>query len=124
MAVIERKVTYIVQYSYPACRDDGDPDGFHDIFWLKSSIKVDALNDQEAQLASMGNESHREEVCYHGRRANPSAIIKIVEELTKDGWERRTESEVPLPRLEQCPCGKKYWPIKGERKCHELVPVC
>lgn len=115
---VARAVTYKVHYRYPWCFDDGGM--YHDENWSDSSRVIEAKNDREAQLASLANEFHGKEHCYHGRSAYPVRIEKTVRERNAESWERTTVTDIPLPRRKKCPCGKDYWPIHGEKPCHKL----
>lgn len=115
---IGRKTVYTIHYRYPTCYDDGLP--FHDEFYNDAAKVVEVKTDSEAQVASLADEFHRKEYCYHGRHSYTTKITKKVTETAEDGWVRVTESEVPRPTKKRCPCGQQYWPVLGEKPCHEL----
>lgn len=123
---VTRKVSYRIAYAYPWCFDDDSPSGIgdHQVNWTRTGKDIDVRTDREAQLASFGPEFHGSVGCHcSNARAHPTAIIKTVVERTADGFERTTQTKVPLPRSRECACGKVYWPVKGEKACHELKPV-
>lgn len=122
--VASRKVTYTVAYTTVYCVDIDSPSGIgdHQLHWDRNGKEVSAKNDREAQLASLSPEFRRTVGCHcSSARGSVVGIIKKVFERTADGFERTTETNVPLPKNERCPCGKRYWPVKGERPCHQLL---
>lgn len=120
--VVERTVTYIVHYKYPACFDDG---GWgHDTYWVDCSSGVDADSDDAARRATFEVREFRErEHCYHGRSAFPVRIVRTTREVTGDGFSRVTEADVSLPPIERCPCGERYVAVLGGSACHALTEI-
>lgn len=119
---ITRTVTYTVHYRYPWCFDDGGIG--HDLCWDNSSKAIEAADDQQAQLVALETkEFHAEEHCYHNRRAYVVKIVATVYETMPGGWSRTRTYEVPQARGHKCPCGKVYWPVRGEQACHALQAV-
>lgn len=116
---IQTTATYSVEVSVPWCFDDGHP--VHDQGWEKKIEPIEANSDREAQLLSL--ELRKPEFCYHGRYSITHRIIKTVREVTEDGFERETSYDIPVPRKKKCPCGREYWPVKGEEACHAIVPA-
>ena len=115
---VERNVLYIIHYKYSWVFDDDSPSGIGDHItnWSATNEVLEATTDREAQLASMASKFHDNDHLITG-------IEKVVHEVTSDGFERTTTSKVPLPHSKTCPCGKVYWPIKGETACHELITL-
>ena len=114
-------VSYQIAYSSPTCFDDGGIS--HDQYYSDYTDKITAASDEEAQRISLSDKYHRREYCRHGRHSHTTGITKTVTETTEDGWERVTTTAVPLPTKKWCACRREYWPILGEKACHELVPI-
>lgn len=116
--------TYRIHYVYFGCFDDGYQLE-HDLSTHETSIVLaDISSDIQAQLVCIDPSKPwwEKEHCYHGRVSYPTKIVKIVHE-EKDGWERTTETTIPIPKVKVCVCGRKYWEVKGERACHKVVPA-
>lgn len=120
---MEASTTYSIEYMYQSCFDDGGLG--HDITDHTAEVKIEADSDESAQIISLGEGGwRRPKHCYdQAYGPSPTRIVKRIHEETEDGFTRDTTEYVPLPRNRQCPCGNRYWPIRGEKACHELVEV-
>lgn len=118
--ITKQSVKYIIHYRYPYCIDDGGEG--HDLLWDNSSEIIDAESDFDTALVSIDERFNQRESCNHGRYSSVTKIEKVMREKCANGFERTIKSELAIPRSRQCPCGKVYWPICGERACHILQP--
>lgn len=118
---IKKTVKYVVHYKYPWCFDDGGP--FHDQLWGDNQAVVEAKTDKQAQAASLDDQFWSKANCYcrGGETSYTTKIVKHVHEETDDGFIRDTQVDIPRPTSKRCACGKQYWPVLGEKRCHKLV---
>lgn len=123
--ISERMIQYFVLYNYYSCYDDGGIG--HDTSVGSSSISIDVSTDIEARLAAQDLAraySKKAKGCHcHPGPSYVTGVFKKIYEKTEDGFERREEVTLKLPKIEKCPCGKTYTPLRGEKACHELKEV-
>lgn len=123
MKIVSSTIQYKVRFKYPYCYDDGGP--VHDQLWGDDWESVEAETDEQAQIASLDDRFWKKSLCWcRGNTTSyTTSILKQTHEETDDGFVRDIVEEIPLPRNKRCACGKRYWPILGEKPCHELVEL-
>ena len=123
--ISERTVEYFALYSYWSCYDDGGI--AHDTSLCHSTVKLISTKEVAARIEAqdLGWEyAKSKKFCHcHPGPKFVTGVLKKVYERTEDGFERRTEERLLLPQAKECPCGKKYIPLRGETPCHELTEV-